>query len=209
MKIAILTREATSDYNAIVNGVTKTYLDMINDKFYPILIDSTLSLDKHKEILLNELSKVNGVILPGGDKISAVDLFVIDYCYKFDIPLLGICLGMQEIAYYFNKNAIIPIGNNTHMDMEAKYLHEIELTKNGYLYSLLKTSNIKVNSRHKYQIIENENYTIEATSNNVIEAIKVKSKNYILGVQFHPEIMIKYDNNVQIIIDNFLSHINQ
>lgn len=207
MKIAILTRQSNSDYNSLINGVPITYLNMIKNNFYPLIIDSSLSLDHHKENILNELSQVNGVILPGGDKISEVDLFIIDYCYQFDIPLLGICLGMQEIAYYFDKKAIISIGDNTHMDMNANYLHHIDLTKNGHLYNVIKKEKMEVNSRHRYQIIENKNYTIEATSNNIIEAIKVKDRAYILGVQFHPEIMIEYDENAKKIINDFLSHV--
>ena len=41
----------------------------------------------------------------------------------------------------------------------------------------------------------------------IIEAIKVKDRAYILGVQFHPEIMIEYDENAKKIINDFLSHV--
>ena len=142
--------------------------------------------------------------MPGGDCVSEIDLFIIDYCYKNNIPLLGICLGMQEIAYYFDKKSIEKIPTNMHFDAKANYVHPIKLTKKGYLYTLLKTPTINVNSRHNYHIEANKNYIVEAKNEKVIESIKVKNTRYILGVQFHPEIMYEYDENAQKIILDFL-----
>ena len=45
--------------------------------------------------------------------------------------------------------------------------------------------------------LNNKNFVIEGKCDNVIEAFKVKQKKYILGVQFHPEIMYFYDNNAK------------
>lgn len=205
MKIGISTREITSDLKAKTNGIPFTYLDIFNKESFPIIIDSSLKLTpENKELLLEQIKNIDGFILPGGDKISEVDLYIIDYCFKNNIPLLGICLGMQEIAYYFDKKAIKKLNASNHFNLEKKYSHLIKLKKKGYLYNLLKTSTLNVNSRHHYHIQDNKNYTIEAKCDKVIEAIKVKNTKYILGLQFHPEIMKDYDANAKTILSDFL-----
>ena len=86
IKIGILTKNFISELNASTNGVANTYLDIIKENNYPLMIDSNLDLNKHKDTILNELKNIDGFILPGGDKITPLDLFIIEYCYKNNIP---------------------------------------------------------------------------------------------------------------------------
>ena len=206
MKIGILTREVYSHSGVKNNGVPFTYLKTVDEEHYPILINSYLELtDKNKSYLLEQIKDIDGFILPGGEKISDVDIFIIDYCYKNNIPLLGICLGMQEIAYYFNNKTLKNLYTEKHFDLKADYVHPIKLKRKGYLHNLLQTDTINVNSRHHYHISENKNYTVEAKCDKVIEAIKVKNTKYMLGLQFHPEIMYTYDNNAKTILKDFIN----
>lgn len=118
-----------------------------------------------------------------------------------EIPLLGICRGMQVMN--------VATGGKVHQDIGLaldKYLqhmqqaprwyptHGINIAKYSILYNILKSDKLRVNSFH-HQIISSigENFTISATARDgVIEAIEsVNSKNFALGVQFHPENMYK------------------
>jgi putative glutamine amidotransferase len=205
MKIGFLTRTFTTDIKEKVSGVPLTYLNLIKNKHYPVIISNDIELNsKNKEILEKELKSLDGIILPGGDAINSVDLYVIDYCIKNNLPLLGVCLGMQEIAYYFNEKTLKRNNTDEHMCPKEDYVHSIKLKRKGYLSNLLNANQILVNSRHNYHISNNKHYTVEAKADKLIEAIKVKNTKYVLGVQFHPEIMCTYNENAKIIIEDFL-----
>ena len=92
--IGIIMRDSISDkghnIKYIYNDIEKS---IINSGGIPIGInndDISLYLDI-----------CNGFILQGGDNIVDKDLKIIKILYDKDIPLLGICLGMQEMAYVF------------------------------------------------------------------------------------------------------------
>jgi len=74
------------------------------------------------------------------------------------------------------------------------YAHEIRIKRNSKLYNIFKSDIIKVNSRHK-SVIKNTKLNISALSQDgYIEAIEDLNKRFFIGVQWHPESMVKYDN---------------
>ena len=80
----------------------------------------------HYEDLLGILSVVDGVLLTGGDDASIMGLFIINYCVRNNKRLLGICLGMQEIAYYFaSLGANLVLTYNTNKDLLEKVVSDI------------------------------------------------------------------------------------
>lgn len=132
----------------------------------------------------------DGIILQGGDNFYKYDLEILKYVYDKNIPVLGICLGMQLMGY-FSEGKITNVKN--HNNSYKKYVHEVYIDKNSKLYDIIKVDKIKVNSRHKDMII-NPNIDIVGFSNDgVIEAIEDKKKKFFIGVQWHPENMYSYD----------------
>ena len=208
MIIGITSRNLASN-NGPLKGVPYTYISSLNDATFQI-IDSDLKLtDDNKKYINRLLSLVDGVILPGGDKISEIDDYIISYCYKYDIPLIGICLGMQEIASHFS-SPIKKIGSSIHYNFSAPYLHYINIDENSYMYKIIKDKRIAVNSRHNYKIERNDNYDVMAVSDdNIIEAIKVKNTYYMVGYQFHPEVMEKYDLYAKLLFKDFINQIKK
>ena len=78
----------------------------------PILIPNNLVKKKNNLKLLKFLNNFNskGVLLTGGDNFGdfqnrdQTEFFLIKYAIKKNIPILGICRGMQIIAKFFGKN---------------------------------------------------------------------------------------------------------
>ena len=143
-----------------------------------------------------------GYILQGGDDFSEEDLILIKNIINKDMPLLGICLGMQEIGY-MNNGTMHDIDN--HKDSS---LHEIIIKKNSLLNKILGCEKTLVNSRHK-SALKSTDLLISAVSNdNVIEAIEDENKKFLLGVQWHPENMYSKDLNSRKIFDYFVKVCN-
>ena len=148
------------------------------------------------------LNICNGFILQGGDEIEENDLEIIKTLYEKDIPLLGICLGMQEMAYYFNGKEI-NIDNHFNNN-----LHEVVINEDSLLYKIINTSKILVNSRHKYTIYNTTLKKCAYSSDNTLEAVEDTNKLFFLGLQWHPENMYIYDLNSRKIFDYFIKVCN-
>ena len=144
------------------------------------------------------LNICQGFILQGGTKIEKKNLEIIKLLYKENIPILGICQGMQEMAVSLG-GKLKKIKNHN-----INTLHEIKIIKNTKLNYLLNTPKIMVNSRHKYAV-NKTNLTISAISHdNIIEAIEDTNKTYFIGLEWHPENMYNVDSYQRKIFDYFI-----
>lgn len=192
--IGIITRESNSIENHKINIIYDNIVKaVINNDGLPIGL--TL-YDNYKELI----NICDGIIFQGGDDFEKYDLDALKYVHKIDKPVLGICLGMQLMGVLFN-GEMIDINNHK---KKLNYAHEVKIKRNSKLYNILKSDIIKVNSRHK-SIIKKTNLDIVGISQDgYIEAIEDKSKKFFVGVQWHPETMIKYDQKQNNIFKYFI-----
>lgn len=163
-----------------------------------------------EKIIYETLEMCDGLILPGGERVRPVNFEVIDYFYKNNKPILGICLGMQTLAMYSVniendsiKRIIKRIDNdNNHWPIELlrnnndSLAHNIKIDKNSRLYEIIKQDEVMVNSVHKSTVLEvGSNFAISALSEDgLIEGIEYKGDDkFVMGVQFHPEVLPQFN----------------
>lgn len=164
--------------------------------------------DSEKKIIDKYLDMVDGVVFPGGFKISLFDKYILDKCVQLDIPTLGICLGMQTISNY-KRNFLVEENNssiNHKQDDDDLLVHKVIINKDTLLYKILGKEEIMVNSFHKYHAVENDCLVVNARScDGYIEGVEFKNKKFIMGLQWHPEISYSFDLDSQKIINYFVN----
>ena len=163
---------------SLIDNITKCgglCLGIINEERY-----SYEFLDRDKLIIDNILKICDGFVIPGGSTESYLDKYIIDYATKNNIPILGICLGMQEMSSFLDLEEV------SNHNKSNRYVHKVNIDKNSLLYKIFK-KDIYVNSRHNYKIKNLNGYKVVGSCLDVIEAIEKDDNTFNVGVQWHPE----------------------
>ena len=163
------------------------------------------------KIIKDTIEMCDGLILPGGNRVVNSNFDVIDYFYKNNKPILGICLGMQTLAMYSVniennelKRIIKKIDNGVdnwpvelYRNNVSSLAHKGIVDKESTLYEIFKLEEMEVNSVHKCTITEvGSKFKVSIkSSDGLIEGIEYDGDDkYIIGVQFHPEVLDQYNN---------------
>lgn len=159
------------------------------------------------ELIYEQLNLCDGIILPGGDMMFEYDRIICDYCLKNDIPILGICMGMQVMCTYDRAVRLNKIDTDIeHMDLKKEYVHEVIIDEKSKLFNIIKEGKIKVNSRHSFTITDKGLTVISAKAlDGVVEAVEVPEKRFAIGIQWHPELNFSTDLASKRIFEAFIS----
>lgn len=135
--------------------------------------------------------QLNGFILTGGNNLlekavrDETELALLTYAIEKDIPVLGVCRGLQFICQYFGQNIVSCPKQLNHV---AK-VHSVKLAAPPVDWH---EEYLQVNSYHEYCVAYNNNdehlsmVPFAWSEDRMVEAAYCKNKK-IIGVMWHPE----------------------
>jgi putative glutamine amidotransferase len=174
----------------------------------------------YEENNLEAVTNCDAVVLTGGIDMKPIekvayenapsafnvprDLFeteVLKLCLEQKKPILGICRGLQLINVYKGGTLHLDNGktqNEIHKKEEFDKTHPIRVEEDSLFYKIVNQKKGEVNSAH-HQSIDKLGMDLKATAfseDGVIEVIESTNpeKQFILGVQWHPERMNDFEN---------------
>ena len=141
------------------------------------------------------LEKCDGFIIPGGTNTYNFDEYVMKYAIDNDKPMICICAGFQALCSMHAKNRDRfdmneeLVDDSNHYVSKFEYVHDINIIKDTLLHDIINEDRIKVNSiHHQYVPFElNELIPCAYSDDGVLEAVYLKNKKCVLGVEWHPE----------------------
>lgn len=177
------------------------YIETKGNMFEPLTNDE-------KETIENYLNMCNGIFLPGGVKFTPNDRYLLERAIEKELPILGVCLGMQMMSCYKEDVVIKQNEDDNHNqgNDETILFHKVKIDKDSKLYKILGIEEFEVNSLHNRHVTPNSIYkTVGNSPDGLIEAIEYPSEVFNIGIQWHPEISYSFDSNSKKIIDYFVN----
>lgn len=176
--------------------------------------------------------EVAGLVLPGGgdinparygqephprtrntnDRRDAFELNLLSQALEREIPVLAICRGMQLLNVYFGGTLDQHLADTEgHLDHDrdrprAEPAHGARFTKDTLMAEVLGQHG-NVNSHHHQGLDEvaDELTEIGWADDGVIEAVVAPDHQWVIGVQWHPEVMAPVDHTELEIFKQFVA----
>ena len=178
----------------------------------PVIIPPLSDTDS----IINTLEHIDGLLLSGGadynplytgeepsPKLGGInserdlpELLITQLAYHRQIPILGICRGIQTLAMALGGKVrqdisdICKVRHSQDAD-RSEPTHSVTIEEDSTLYTLYNNKTLFVNSFH-HQAVETGGdrfRVVGRSADGIIEAIESSEFKSIMGVQWHPECM--------------------
>ena len=204
--------------------VNKDYVDaVVRAGGVPLIIPFTTD----KEVIISQVQVIDALILSGGHDVSpynygqepnpklgetfperdTYDMLLLEESKKRNLPILGICRGSQIInvaagGTLYQDLSLIPGNVLKHNQVSKPTLktHKIQIEENSIISEIFGKETM-VNSFHHQALdrVGNNLEVIARASDDVVEAVKHKEFHFVLGVQWHPEMLaVKCQENLEL-----------
>ncbi len=163
--------------------------------------------------IINTLDHIDGLLFTGGGDINPLwmgeepspllhsinarrdeaELLTARLAYDRQLPMLGICRGMQTLAAALGGTVAQDIGSGGLKHSQdadrSEATHSVAIAPSSTLYNIYGTEQLAVNSFHHQAVLSGgERFRLVATaSDGVVEAMESSEHKAIIGVQWHPE----------------------
>lgn len=192
-----------------------------------------LPVAQDKGTLKTIMTRLNGLILSGGpdinpryykeqplnglgeidDELDHMELAAARMAYRLDLPILAICRGIQALNVSLGGNLYQDLSNQVdgvinHLQKADKSVntHTVTITAGTRLSEVFRKKKIWVNGKH-HQAVKDPapGIVVSATAaDGVVEAIEDPSKQFVVGVQWHPEGTWESDLNSKRLFKTFV-----
>ena len=171
-----------------------------------------------KDVIINTLERLDAIILTGGADYNPLwageepsaklhhinaqrdlpELLITHLAYNRNIPMLGICRGIQTLAMALDGKVIQDISetipNTIKHSQDAdtcEPTHSVSVAEGSMLHDVYGKDKLYVNSFHHQAVGDcGPKFIVTAKANDgVVEAIESSEYRKIMGVQWHPECM--------------------
>ncbi|MGR3309368.1 MAG: gamma-glutamyl-gamma-aminobutyrate hydrolase family protein [Candidatus Brocadiales bacterium] len=180
-----------------------------------------LPIVEDKELIARQVNLIDGLLLSGGKDIlperygetslkktkpvpeqkDDFDFQLAKKALDTNIPIFGICYGLQLINVGLGGSLIqdIPSQHETSINHRTD-THNVCIDKTSRLYKISKRKTIKVNSTHHQAIksLGNKLRVSAVADDGIIEAIESTDHTFVVGVQWHPEEIIRRKTQLEL-----------
>jgi len=225
-----LIKHETPYSHSVMDSISNDYVEsIIKADGVPII----LPILSDEESIRQQIEILDGVLLTGGVDINPLlyneepspklsfiypdkdnfDILIVKIALKLNKPILAICRGHQILNVAFGGTLYQDLSDKEgcyikhhQQSKDGAATHTLNIIEDSILHKIFGDSIISNTFHHQAIKDLAPGFKVTAYSkDNIIEAIEKDGEDFVVGVQFHPEIMTAYnDKNMLKLFESFI-----